>query len=96
MKRFKVLNVKCEGCARTLKEGLQDQFGEIEVDLELMPREIVVFNDNIDEVALREQLKKLGYPMADDDLGFVEDVGAKAKSFVSCAIGKSKNMLEDK
>ncbi len=89
MKRYKVLNVKCDGCATTLKERLKDEFGEIEVNLEVQPREITIKRDDIDEESLRVHLKKLGYPMADEDLGFVGELGTKAKSFISCAIGKS-------
>jgi len=91
MKKYKVLNVKCEGCANTLKERLFDEFGEIEVDLEQMPREITIYKDDIDEDRLKEILLKLGYPLADEKLNFTQDIGAKAKSFISCAIGKSKS-----
>jgi len=90
MKKYRVLNVKCNGCATTLKDKLRDEFGEVEVDLEVMPREITIKKEEFDEDFLRERLKSLGYPMVDEDMNFVEDLGAKAKSFVSCAIGKSK------
>ena len=90
MKKFKVLNVKCGGCAATLKDKLKSDFGEIEVNLEVMPREITILKDDFDESLLRIKLKKLGYPMVDENLNIFEDVTTKAKSFVSCAIGKSK------
>jgi len=85
---FKVQNVKCAGCANTLTTKLADKFGEIEVNLEVMPREIslTIADDNIP--ALRNALQSLGYPMSDESLGFVENTTAQAKSFVSCAIGK--------
>jgi len=88
---FQVQNVKCEGCATTLKNKLADAFGDIEVDLTKMPREITleIEEDRIDE--LKEALKALGYPMADEKLGFFENTSAQAKSFVSCAIGKIEN-----
>jgi copper chaperone CopZ len=85
---FQVLNVKCGGCANTLKEKLSEKFGEIIVDLEKEPREITL---NIEEEAipaLAEALKKLGYPFITEEMGFVDSTSAKAKSFVSCAIGK--------
>ena len=85
---FQVLNVKCGGCANTLKEKLSERFGEIIVDLEKEPREITL---NIEEEtipALAEALKKLGYPFITEEMGFVDSTSAKAKSFVSCAIGK--------
>lgn len=87
-KTFQVLNVKCSGCARTLKERFFEKFGEVEVDLTKVPREITL---NIEEEQIEEfstALKKLGYPLSSDTMGFVESTSVKAKSFVSCAIGK--------
>ena len=91
MKKYEVLNVKCGGCAGTLKSKLKDEFGDVDVDLEVMPRVITIHKDDIDEDRLREALKTLGYPMVDEDMNFIEGVGAKAKSFVSCAIGKANS-----
>ena len=85
---FKVRNVKCSGCASTLKKKLHDEFGEIEVNLDVEPREITldISEDKID--ALGIELKKLGYPLVSENMGFVESSSTKAKSFVSCAVGK--------
>ena len=85
---FKVENVKCGGCASTLKSKLLEDFGEVEVNLELEPREITldISDEKID--FLKESLLSLGYPMAGEDLNFLQNNTAKAKSFVSCAIGK--------
>lgn len=91
MKQYRVLNVKCGGCANTLITKLEPEFGKVDVDLEQMPRVITIYSDNLDEERLRELLKSLGYPMSDENLGFFEGAGAKAKSFVSCAIGKANS-----
>lgn len=88
MKTYKVDNVKCGGCANTLTTKLADKFGVIEVNLDVMPREITLEIEEKREADLRVALKSLGYPMSDENLGFIEDSGIKAKSFVSCAIGK--------
>lgn len=85
---FKVQNVKCGGCANTLKTKLEPFFGEIEVNLEVMPREITLSLEPEKEQELRKELRALGYPMSDEHLGFVQDSTAKAKSFVSCAVGR--------
>ena len=85
---FEVLNVKCGGCANTLKTKLEPKFGEVEVNLDVMPRQITLGVNEEQIPELREALKSLGYPMSDEDLGFVENTTAKAKSFVSCTIGK--------
>ena len=93
---FQVENVKCGGCAATLKNKLLDTYGEVEINLELMPREITleVETDQID--ALKAALRSLGYPMSDEELNFVDNTTAKAKSFVSCAVGKVDNFSHTK
>ena len=85
---FQVVNVICGGCASTLKEKLFEKFGEVEVDLEKEPREITLDIEEKEIPALGEALKKLGYPFITEKMGFVDGTSAKAKSFVSCAIGK--------
>lgn len=90
MKTYKVQNVKCGGCANTLTTKLEAKYGNVDVNLEVIPREITIYKDNINENLLRKLLKSLGYPMADEDLNFIEGATTKATSFVSCAIGKSK------
>ncbi len=81
----KIQNLKCGGCAHTIKtklEGLDDISN------------VVVVN-NTDEVhfdyseasqiaTVVELLSKLGYPVE----GASNPITKKAKSFVSCAIGK--------
>jgi copper chaperone CopZ len=89
VKKFTVLNIKCGGCAGTVKKALKEEYGEVEVNLEVEPRVITLnTNENFDEIKLRKKMKSLGYPFADEDLGTFEEVGTKAKSFISCAIGK--------
>ncbi len=85
---FEVLNVKCGGCASTLKKKLKPLFGEVEVDLDVMPRKITLDIKEEDIPALAKELKALGYPLLGEDMSSLEEVKAKAKSFVSCAIGK--------
>ena len=95
-KTIQIENVKCGGCASTLTSKLKDEFGGIEVNLEVMPREITldITDDKID--ALHTALKGLGYPVSGENFGFIEDTSMKAKSFVSCAIGKVDNFKEGK
>jgi copper chaperone CopZ len=85
---FEVLNVKCSGCASTIKTKLFDAFGEIEVDLSKEPREITVDIGEERVPELKAALKKLGYPMKSEQMGFVETSTTKAKSIISCALGK--------
>jgi len=85
---YEVLNVKCGGCANTLKTKLLEAFGEVEVNLEVEPRQITLDIEESKLPALRQALKKLGYPMSDEDLSAMEGFSTTAKSFVSCAVGK--------
>jgi len=85
---FEVINVKCGGCASTLKTSLAEEFGEVDVNLEVEPRQITLDIDESKLPALRTSLEKLGYPMSDEDLSTMEGFSTTAKSFVSCAVGK--------
>ena len=85
---FEVFNVKCIGCASTLKTKLAKEFGKIEVNLEVIPRQITLDMENKDLDKLSKALRELGYPLAEEEMGFMDSTSAKAKSFVSCAIGK--------
>ena len=85
---YEVINVKCGGCANTLKTSLEEEFGEIKVNLEVEPRQITLNIEESNVPALRLKLKRLGYPMSDEDLSTIEGFSTTAKSFVSCAVGK--------
>lgn len=85
---FEVINVKCGGCANTLKKALQDEFGEVEVNLDIEPRQITLDIEESAIPALRKKLIGLGYPMSDEKLSKFGEVSTTAKSFVSCAVGK--------
>ena len=85
---FEVINVKCGGCANTLKTSLQEEFGDVEVNLEVEPRQITLDIEESAIPALRTKLIKLGYPMSDEDLSKIEEFSTTAKSFISCAVGK--------
>ena len=61
MRKFELENVKCQNCANLIKNALQDEFGEVTVDLNAQPR---VLSLNIDEgkiTALKETLKELNF-----------------------------------
>ena len=85
---FEVFNVKCGACASTLKGKLHKEFGEIDVNLNVIPRKITLVIEDIDVEKLSKALRTLGYPFASEEMSFMDSTSAKAKSFVSCAIGK--------
>jgi len=95
-KTYEVANVRCEGCANTIKNALSEHFGNsVEVDLTVVPRKVTLeIKDFSDEEIFISTLRKLGYPLVDDDISNIESAVMKGKSFVSCAIGKLNPMKE--
>ena len=85
---FEVHNVKCGGCANTLINSLKDEFGEVEVDLEVTPRKITLDIEDDKKEDLKLKLRALGYPLTTDELSGFDKAATTAKSFVSCAVGK--------
>ncbi|MDG6774794.1 heavy metal-associated domain-containing protein [Thiomicrorhabdus sp. ZW0627] len=87
-----VENIKCGGCANSIRKQLLDLDGVEQVDVDVAEGKVhVVTYGEEDEASLCErvlqQLHKMGYPQ----VGSVDGLrakGAKAKSFVSCAVGK--------
>lgn len=93
---FEVHNVKCGGCANTLTKSLKDEFGEVEVDLNVHPRKITLDIEDDKVETLKLKLRDLGYPLSNDELSGFEKAAATAKSFVSCAIGKFDVAMNNK
>ena len=89
-KSYTVANVRCEGCANTIRRALAEHFSDgVAVDLDAMPRKVTVeITGEADEELLISTLRKLGYPLIDDEVKSIEGVVMKGKSFLSCAVGK--------
>lgn len=87
---FEVANIRCGGCANTITKALNDNgFKEVTVDLTCEPRKVTVeIADEAQLAQVQAILRSLGYPLTTDERGFSEDTILKAKSFVSCALGK--------
>ena len=92
LQTFEVANIRCGGCANTITSALTEAgFEEVDVDLSCEPRKVTAnIGDEAQLAHFKEILRKLGYPLTSDKLGFTEGTALKAKSFVSCAIGKIK------
>lgn len=88
MRTFEVNNVKCGGCAGSLKKSLLKDFGAVEVDLTTEPRKISLEIEEDRIEALKLKLKSMGYPLVSEQLKGIEKAVTNAKSYVSCAIGK--------
>ena len=82
-----VENIKCGGCANTITTRLNemDSIDSCDVDVE---KGIVSINgDESDRDQVTQLLLKLGYPESGTAEG-LKAARAKAKSFVSCAVGR--------
>jgi copper chaperone CopZ len=80
-----IQNLKCHGCANTIQTQLSKIDGVTSVEVNNDTDEVSV--DYIKEEQLEEVLKslaKMGYPPAGED----NSLSSKAKSFVSCAVGR--------
>lgn len=84
MNTIKIVNVKCEGCKNNIVDTLEKN-GMLNVSVDLEKQE-VSFEGYV-QIA-KEFLAKMGYPEAGSPEA--ESLIKKAKSFVSCAIGKMK------
>jgi copper chaperone CopZ len=82
-----VENIKCGGCAGTITKKLISYFDTDNVDVNIEQGIISIDIDDAKREELAKVLLDLGYPETDSVHGF-DSAKAKAKSFVSCAIGK--------
>ena len=82
--QIQIENLKCGGCANTIKKGLLtlDQVTDVSIDIESSEVTVETMKDNLIEV--KEKLAKMGYP----EVGDKNTIAHKAKSFVSCAVGR--------
>lgn len=78
-------NLKCHGCATTITKELKkiDKVQNVSVDVE--KSQVEIFYDGDDKVvdSCKAKLHRLGYPEAGNNTTV-----SKAKSYVSCAIGR--------
>jgi len=83
--RIYIQNLKCGGCANTIIKNISqiESISNVEVNIDA---NAIIFDSvtgaGIEEVKII--LKKIGYP----ESGEANSLGSKAKSYVSCAVGK--------
>lgn len=81
---IQIENLKCGGCATTIKKGILslNTITDVNIDVE---ESTVQFESESDVIELvKEKLSKMGYP----EVGDANTLIHKAKSYVSCATGK--------
>lgn len=61
-KTFKAENINCINCANLIKGSLEDEFGEIEVNLESSPKEVTVeISDEKCEAKFKAEMSDIGF-----------------------------------
>lgn len=84
---IEVENIKCGGCASSIKTKLNKTDGVDSADVDVENGSVTVKADTVAKDKIIASLKSMGYP----EVGSVEGLAnakAKATSFVSCAVGK--------
>lgn len=86
--QFIVENIKCDGCAKTIRKTLEEiGFKNISVNFEQCSIEVDTPSD-VSAVSIAvKKLKDLGYPLIETEEGLTAAL-LKVKSYLSCAIGK--------
>lgn len=83
-----IQNLKCAGCANTIQSKLSNIEGVSNIEINI-DASTINFNYINEEhlVDVENQLQRLGYPK----IGSTNPISTKAKSFVSCAVGRIKS-----
>jgi copper chaperone len=87
MHLFEVVNIKCGGCARSIDKALRAVPGVLSVAVDVERGMVSAEAGAEARDALRGTLLRLGYPETGTAEG-MQALAAKAKSFVSCAVGR--------
>jgi len=86
--QISVDNLKCGGCASTIKKQIKLINGVMDVNVR--PDEGMVditYDETLDMEKVKKRLFELGYPVAGSAQG-IEKLTTNVKSYVSCAIGR--------
>ncbi|WP_296380517.1 heavy metal-associated domain-containing protein [Winogradskyella sp.] len=82
-----IQNLKCHGCANTIVTQLSKLDGISKVTVDNETDEVSFsYMDETNFDSVKKKLSDLGYPIA----GETNSLPKKAKSFVSCAVGRIK------
>ena len=84
MTTIQIENLKCSGCAATIKKRILGIHSVEQVDVNVETSEVHITHQTDVISEIKEKLSKLGYP----EKGSRNSTVNKAKSFVSCAIGR--------
>ena len=84
-KIFEIQNLKCGGCAKTITSRLSGMAPISNVSVNMVDQSVTFsYKNETDVSVVKEVLKKLGYPV----VGNTNTVTTRAKSYISCTIGR--------
>jgi copper chaperone len=84
-----IANLKCNGCATTIKRELLGINGVQTVAVDVDKDAInLTYEDNVERSTIISKLHSLGYPEATEKNGLL----LQLKSYTSCMIGKVHNL----
>lgn len=83
-----VANLKCMGCAGTIKKELLKLEGVKNVEVDIEKDSVNLSYENIERSMIINKLLSLGYPEATEKNGLL----LQLKSYTSCMIGKMNNL----
>jgi copper chaperone CopZ len=80
-----IQNLKCDGCINSIQKKLSALHGIDSVSVNLEESKVSFdYENELNLLDAKETLKIMGYP----EVGQENSLGRKAKSYVSCAIGR--------
>ena len=82
-----VANLKCNGCATTVKNELSKITGVKSVAVDLEKDSVTISDEDVVRDVIINKLLSLGYPEATEKNGLL----LQLKSYTSCVIGKMNN-----
>ncbi len=88
--KIEVENIKCGGCTHTIQERLVSISGVEQASIDIELGVVTVAGDDGLRKQLCEALRALGYPELGTSKG-LSNMGLKAKSVVSCAVGRIRS-----
>ena len=83
-----IANLKCNGCATTIKKELLSLNGVQNVAVDVEKDAVNITYDNIKRESIINKLHSLGYPEATEKNGLLLQI----KSYGSCMVGRMNNL----
>jgi hypothetical protein len=83
-----IANLKCNGCASTIKKEVSSIEGVRLVEVDKERDAVTVTYENVERTAIIDKLHSLGYPEATEKNGLLMQL----KSYGSCMVGKIHNL----